>query len=205
MNKLCGNAKFYFSVFPTLFITGPGSTFKTGNISQLSANIGGLNIQSSGDGNVPIVSAVLRAAEASEQDSSIFVYTDSTASDEEGLTEAEAIIAEKNLKVFFIQTLSNERKRSLRRNKLRHKRQTDQELVTFSGGQILPVLMTDISELSTFITFSTIQSTATVFRQSGGTVTDIIFSFPVDSYTIQVLILINGRNIGVSVTTPWGK
>ena len=138
--------------------------YETDDINQLSATTGGLNIQSNGDDNVPIVSAILRAAEASMQDSSIFVYTDSTASDEEHLTEAEAIIAEKNLKIFFIQASSNGRKRSLRRNKLRHKRQSDQELVTFSGGQILPVLMIDISELSTFITFATIQSTATIFH-----------------------------------------
>jgi len=187
---------------------GPGSTFETDDINQLLAAIGDLNVQSSGDGNVPVVSAVLHAAEASEQDSSIFVFTDSTASDEDRLTEAEAVIAEKNLKVFFVQTLPNNRRRSVNyahKNRLRQKRQTNQELVTFSGGQILSVLLDEISELSTFITFSTIQSTATIFRQSGDAVTDVEFIFPIDSYTMQALILINGQNIAVSVTNPLGK
>lgn len=202
--------KFNASVFQcsSQSFIGPGSTFETDDINQLSATIGGLNVQSNGDGNVPIVSAVLRAAEASEQDSSIFVFTDSVASDDNRLTEAEAVIAEKNLKVSFIQTLTNEVRRSLsfaRRYRLRQKRQTDQELVTFSGGQILSVLLDDVSELSAFITFSTIRSTATIYRQSGGAVTNADFSFPVDSYAMQVLILINGQNIGVSVTDPQGK
>lgn len=135
------------------------------------------------------------------------MFTESTASDEERLTEAEAIIAEKNLKVFFIETFDLLVKRSLRsrRNKRHQKRQADQELVTFSGGQSLSVQTDDISGLSTFISFSTVESSATLFRQSGSAVTNADFSFSVDSYTMRVLILINGRSLGVSVTTPQGK
>ena len=177
----------------------------------------GLNIQSSGDGSIPTMEAILSAARASEPESSIFVFTDSSPSDENLLGLAEAIIAQKNLKVIFIHDASSISKRSIgdskqqRMNKLRHKRQNDisqvyRELERFSGGETITVPRAEFSDLATFISFSTIQSNNILLRRAGTLSGSIDHYFLVDSYTFQVLILVNGPSIGISaITTPQGK
>ena len=191
-----------------------GSTFETVESSQLSTAVAGLSLQSNGDGNVPTIEAILHAARASEPDSSIFVFTDSSPSDENLLGQAEAIVAQKNLRVVFIHDASSLNKRStkqLKMNKLRHKRQTDislvyKELEIFSGGETITVPRTEISDLAVFVSFSAIQSNNVIFCRAATLSGNTEHYFLVDSYTFQIIIFINGQSIAVSsVTTPQGK
>ena len=145
------------------------------------------------------------------------MFTDSSPSDENFLGQAEAIIAQKNLKVIFIHDASSLNKRStgnskqLRMNKLRYKRQSDislvyKELETFSGGETITVPRTEISDLAVFVSFSAIQSNNVMFCRAATLSGNTEHSFLVDSYTFQILIFINGQSIVVSsVTTPQGK
>ena len=173
-----------------------------------------MSVQSTGDGSVPVIDAILCAAKASYPDSVILVFTDSSATDRELLGRAEAIVSEKNLKVIVIQDILPTMKRSLHirqihKDKIRHRRQsTDiddvyEELEMFSDGQIIDIPSNEISELASLITFSVLSSN-TIFRQAGSASGRVEYSFPVDSYTLQILIFVNGQNVNVSVLTPQG-
>ena len=154
--------------------------------------------------------AIVSAAKASYPNSIILVFTDSSASDIELLGNAEAIVSEKNLKVLFIGGISPTVKRSLdikeiHKDKIRHRRQdTDdvyKELEMFSDGQIIDIPSNEISELASLVTFSVLS--ITIFRRAGSA-GRAEYSFPVDSYTSQILIFVNGQNLNVSVVTPQG-
>jgi len=169
-----------------------------------------LNVQNTGGGSVPVMDAIVYAAKASYPNSIILVFTDSSASDKELLGKAEAIVSEKNLKVIVVRNISPTVKRSLdikeiHKNKGRHRRQdTDdvyEELEMFSDGQIIDIPSDEISELASLVTFSVLS--ITIFRQAGGA-GRAEYSFPVDSYTSQILIFVNGQNVNVSVLTPQG-
>ena len=142
------------------------------------------------------------------------MFTDSSPSDENLLGQAEAIVAQKNLRVVFIHDLSSLNKRStkqLQMNKLRHKRQSDislvyKELEIFSGGETITVPRTEISDLATFVSFSALQSNNVMFRREATLSGNTEHYFLVDSYTFQLLIFVNGQSINVStVTTPQGS
>ena len=165
---------------------------------------------------MPAIDAILRAARASEPESSIFVFTASSPSDENLLGQAEAIIAQKNLKVVFIHDASSLNKRStgkskrLHMNKSYHKRQDDislvyEELEIFSGGETITVPRREISDLAMFVSFSAIQSNNVIFRREATLSGNVEHYFSVDSYTFQILIFINGQSVEASVTTPQGK
>ena len=185
----------------------------TEDIRQFEANIAQLNVQNTGHGRVPVLDAILHAAKASQADSVMLVLTDSSEIDRQHLGRAEAIITEKNLKIEFIRDVSLAMKRSLHvqmhKNKRHHKRESNDdyvydELEMLSDGQIIEIPSNDISELASFVTFSVLSSN-TIFRASN--VSDGVdhdYSFPVDSYTSQILIFINGENINVTALTPQG-
>lgn len=198
----------------TTNILAVGNIFETTDSNQLANTVAGLSLQdSSGDNTVPAVEAILTTAIAIEPGSSILVFTNLFPSAENLLGQAEAIIAQKNLKVVIIHDASSIVRRSiggsLRLNKLRHKRFVGisplyTELEIFSGGGVISVPTAKISDLSTFISFSAIESDSVMLhRQARSSDT---FSFFVDSYTFRILIFINGLSIDVSaVTTPQGE
>ena len=184
---------------------------QTVNPNEFSTAVAGLNFQSDGDGSAPILEAILSASAVSEEDSSIFVFTDSSSpSDENLLGQAEAITAQKNLKVTFIHDAPSPNKRSVRYSK-QHKRQgvislVYKELEIFSGGETIIVPRSEISTLAMFISFSAIQSNNMILRRDATQSNDTTHYFFVDSYTFQILIIINGESINVTaVTAPQGK
>ena len=73
----------------------------------------------------------------------------------------------------------------------------------FSGGQILNLETSDLSQLGEFVGFSADQSQVTILRESGNMST----TFHVDSFIQQVVISIDGSGGGenVSVMTPTGN
>lgn len=171
-----------------------------------------------GDAPEPSIGATIRAIQASEPGSSVFVYTDASASDANRSTEALTLILEKNVRVTFIIENSFIGKRSVENQqqyqphkkwKARAKRQfvdTDiyQQIAELSGGQILTVDTSEISELASLVTFSAIRSRRTIFRRSTVLSGSVEHSFPVDSSIVGVIISISGQNIAASVTTPLG-
>ena len=196
---------------------GVGNVYETGDSDQFENTIAGLSLQNSSvSGTVPAVEAVLAAGRASEPDSSIFVFTNSppSPSDENLLGQAEAITAQRNLKVFFVDDVSPMNKRSIGNSiplhhNLRHRRiigisPVYTELEIFSGGGIVSVPTAEISNLAAFVSFSAIESDSVLYRiEAPLTATH---SFLVDSYTFEVLIFVNGRSLTVSaVRTPQGK
>ena len=186
-----------------------GQLIETNDVKQFSAAIAQLNVQSSGDGSAPVIDAILCAAKASDPDSVILVFTDSSASDSELLGRAEAMIAEKNLKVMIIRDIVPTVKRSLHLKQMHktNRRQINddvyEELEMSSEGQIIDIPSNEISELASLVTFSVLNSN-TIFRQAGTASGTVEYSFPVDSYTFQILIFVNGQNINVTVLTPQG-
>ena len=78
-----------------------------------------------------------------------------------------------------------------------------QELEMFSNGQIIDIPLNEISELASLVSFS-ILSSNTIFRQVGSASGRVEYSFPVDSYTLQILIFVSGQNVNVTVLTPQG-
>ena len=194
-------------------IIGIGEVTTTEDIRQFEASIAQLDVQNTGHGTVSILDAMVRAAKASQPDSVILVLTDSSQIDMQRLGRAEAVITEKNLRTEFIRGVSQSLKRSLHvkqnhKDKRRYKRESNDdvydELEMLSDGQIIEIPTSNISELASFVTFSALGSN-TIFRASNTSDgIDHDYSFPVDSYTSQILIFVNGENINVTVLTPQG-
>ena len=190
--------------------------FITYDVSQFKARISQLNIQNIGDGSVSVVNGILHAARASQPDSTILASKGFSRSTEDMqlLGRAEAMISEKNLKLLFIQTQNNAQSlkssaHMKQKGKRRQKRLSNddvyEELEMFSDGQIIEIPSSNISELASFVTFSVLSSNTilrvdTMSDRAG----DHDYSFPVDSYTSQILIFVNGENINVTVLTPQG-
>lgn len=205
-------------IYHPLLSIAIGNVYEATDSDQLVSAVEGLSLQSSGDGNAPTVGAIFNAARASEPDSSVFVFTDSSPSDDNLLGQAEAIITQKNLKVYFVHEGSSMNKRSigdlvqLRMNKLRQKRfigisPVYTELEIFSGGGAITVPTTEISDLATFFSFSAVQSDTVIFRRAATLQGNSEHNFLVDSYTFRIIVFINGQSINVTCafTTPQGE
>lgn len=143
------------------------------------------------------------------------MFTDAPASDSDRLNEAIALISRQEVTVTFALVNSFRKRRSLSQvqhsvddTNHRAKRQSGSDaydqLATFSGGQLLNILTSDISDLASLIGFSARQSRSTIFRRSGVLYDATSFTFPVDGSTTEVIISINGQSISVSVTAPEG-
>ena len=164
----------------------------------------------------PSIGAIIRAVEASETDSSVYVFTDAPASDSHRLNEVETLISEKNVQINFIYANNDEKKRSVHptsiaiqkynsRSKREHVDDAYEQLSAISGGQFLTVSTEDISELGSLVGFTAVQSRNTVFRREESLLNTTQFQFPIDSLTSEVLISVNAeQNINVSVFTPEG-
>ena len=115
------------------------------------------------------------------------------------------------MKITFIHDALSLNKRSIRYYSKQHKRQgvtssVYKELEVFSGGETIIVPRSEMSDLAIFISFSAIQSNNMILRRDATLSNDAIHYFFVDSYTFQVLIIINGESINVTaVTGPQGK
>ena len=156
------------------------------------------------------ISAIIRAAKASPPGSSIFVFTDALASDEDRLNEARTLIARNNVRVTFVFVNSFE-KRSTRNSgeNFRAKRQLESgdayhQLVALSGGQFLNIHTTEISELASLISFSAMKSCQTIYRGSENLAGVTVHSVLVDSSIEQVTISANGAGIIVLPINPSG-
>ena len=180
----------------------------------MEANIAQLNVQNTGHGSVSVLDAIIRAAKSSQQDAVMLVLTDSSEIDRQHLGRAEAVCTEKNVRLIFIQDVSETLRRSLHVKQMykdkRHRKRENHddvydELEMLSDGQIIEIPSNDISKLASFVAFSALGSN-TIFRASNapGSI-DHNYSFPVDSYTSQILIFVNGENINVTVLTPQGS
>ena len=183
------------------------------------AGIAELTATGGGDAPEPSIGATIRAIQASEPGSSVFVYTDASASDTDRFPEAMSLILEKNIVVNFIIENSFIGKRSVENQQqyehqphtkwlARTKRQIGidvyQQIAELSGGQVLTVDTNEISELASLVSFSAIRSRRTIFRRSSVLVGSVNHSFPVDSSIIGIMISISGQSITASVTTPLG-
>ncbi len=197
--------------------TDPGVTMVTEDIEEFLDSVRNLRANGGGDCPEPSMGALIRAIRASEPGSQIFVYTDASASDVSRLDEVLALIQAKRVRVTFVVTGSClfGRKRSAEGSQYdgeepstRYMRQTDVDaynlIASTSGGQVLNVDENEISELSSLISFSLVQGTATIFYKVSS-LTSGMYNFSVDETVSQVLISINGRGAEVSVTTPEGE
>ena len=156
---------------------------------------------------------LIRAIKASEEGSPIFVFTDTTASDSNRLQEAQALITQKAVSVTFALVVLN-RKRSISnhgqveqfegRKTKRQLDETYETLATLSGGQVLNLGTSDLSDLGELVRFSADQERTTIFRETG-VVTVPSKTFYIDSSIDQAIISISGEGSSVSLTTPSGE
>ena len=80
------------------------------------------------------------------------------------------------------------------------------DLENFSDGETITVPRTRISDLATFISFSTIQSNSITFLTTATLSGSTEHHFLVNIHTFQVLIFINDNCINVSaIMRPQGK
>ena len=168
------------------------------------SGIASLHPDGGGDAPEPSIGAVIRAIKASEEGSPIFVFTDASASDSYRQQEALALIAQKSVTVTFALVINF--KRSINSQFEKMKRQADETyetLATFSGGQVLNLGTTDLSDLGELVRFSADQEQTTILRESGTTTQ--FKTFYIDSSIEQVIISINGYGVGISLTSPSGK
>lgn len=99
-------------------------------------------------------------------------------------------------------------KRSIDEEQNRERRQVDETydiLAAFSGGQVLNVGSSEISDLGELVRFSADISRVTLLRESEQVLTSIPYKFPVDSSIDEVIISINGQGYNIMITTPEGK
>lgn len=89
-----------------------------------------------------------------------------------------------------------------------HRREVDEIydiLAAFSGGQVLNVATSEISDLGELVRFSADISRVTILRESEQVITSTPYRFPVDSSIEEVIISINGQGYNIMITTPEGK
>ena len=196
--------------------TDPGVTHITQDIGEFLSAIGSLSADGGGDCREPSIGALSRAIEASEPGSPIYVFTDDLASDEDRLAEVEALIQETGVTVSYVITagcskgkrFAQGRTQHSGQNQLRWRRQMDDDVYSFiaavSGGQVLGVEANEISELSSLISFSAMQTPVTIFYKTSS-ITPEAYIFPVDESMDEVLISINGNGIAVNITSPTGS
>lgn len=162
----------------SLFSTDPGYTYETEDIEEFLTQIALLIAEGGGDTPEPSIGATIRAIEASEPGSPIYVFTDAPASDTNLLNEAIALISRKQITITFaIVNALRVGKRSLdvqnsNGRNYRVRRQTSEfdeyeQLATFSGGQILNIRTNEISNLASLVGFSARQTRSSIFRRSG--------------------------------------
>lgn len=199
-----------------LFHIDPGNIFETDDIEQFLSGIAQLTAFG---GNYeraePSIGAIIRAVRASEPGSSVYVFTDAPASDEDRLSEATTLIADKNVIINFVYvTTIGGKKRSVQpsgthKQVSRSKRQSVddvyEQLSAISGGQVLTVDTNDISELASFVSFSAMQSRSTVIHREGNLLGTAEFVFPVDTFTSEVFVSVDAeQSITVSVVNSQG-
>ena len=191
--------------------------FETQDINEFSAEIGGLVAVGGGVSGKPTIGALIRAIEASNIGSSVYVFTDDVPSDDVRLNEALALIIEKKVTVtFVVANMMMVRKRSIIRKALqfqnehhRNRRQlsgTDiyERIAIFSGGQLLNVNTDDISETGTLISFSALQTRNTILSVTGVSLDEQRFTFPVDGSVKEIVISISGEDIVTALFSPQG-
>ena len=195
-----------------VLLSDPRTIVETDNIDVFLDGIASLTADGGGDAPEPTIGALIRAIKASEEGSPIFVFTDADASDPELLPDAQDLIIQKSVTVTFALINAFRKKRSGNdgmqdiQNTYKEKRQLDDIyniIAAFSGGQVLNLETSDLSELGEFVGFSADQSQVTILRESGNMST----IFHVDSFIQQVVISIDGSGGGenVLVMTPTGN
>ena len=142
------------------------------------------------------------------------MFTDASASDSYRLQEAQALIIQKGVGVTFALVVQN-RKRSVSNNHAqggqyevkRTKRQLDESydtLASISGGQVLNLGTSDLSDLGELVRFSADQERTTILRETG-VVTAASKMFYIDSSISQAIVSISGYGLSISLTSPSGK
>lgn len=191
----------------TLFPIDPGTLFETEDVEEFLAKIAGLTAHGGGDEPKPSIGAIIRAMDASEPGSPIFVFTDASASDKHRLNEVTSQVLKKNMRITFALVNSPlaalDEKRSLARGQT-GSRSVYEHLAAISGGQFLSVSTNEIAKVASFVSFSAGESRSTIFRISDAIYGTATHSFPVDSSLEEVVISSNGQSISVSVITPQG-
>ena len=206
--------------FSLYCITDPGITIVTEDIEEFLNGIRGLRARGGFDCPEPSIGAVIRAIRESERGSPIFVYTDADASDPGRLAELRALIRRNRNRVNYVLTGNCfGRKRSAGQHdteqhdmeqylsNMRSPRQVEDLyslIAAISGGLVLNVDEFEISGLSSFISFSLLQATTTIFYRTSS-IRPGIYDFPVDETISRILIAVNGRDLMVTVTTPEGE
>jgi len=191
---------------------------KTQSIQELMMSIRSLEAGRFEDAEVPILTAITCASDASQPSSPIFLFTsaDSPISDKSLLGRVEALLEVNNMKLIiydaFEMSAISKRSKSKRQflsAKQRHRRQDNldifQELTTFSGGQVIDILSSDISEIGSSMAYFALQgsTSSTILDDKDACSLDSL-AFPVDSYVFQILIIVTGMNINISVFNPQG-
>ena len=192
-------------------LADPGYILETEDIDTFINGIAGLSANGGGDTPEPSIGALIRAIKASEDGSPIYLFTDAPPSDPHLQTEAIALITEKSVSVTFA-LVSPFRKRSVdnkmqEQNHVETKRQTSEvysALAAISGGQVLTLQTSELSNLSSLIEFSANPARTTILRDSGEVLSSEPYTFYIDSSIEQVIIAINGDGTQVSITTPTG-
>ena len=189
-------------------------------IEEFLGNISHLRADGGGDAPEPSIGAIIRAVQASEPNSPIYVFTDAAASDGNRKNELQTLLGIKNTPIFFALVDINRRKRSAdagigmrKRSRVRRTSASDlslyEDLASISGGQVLNVQTSDISELATQISFSAFQNPHTVFHKSGRTTSSsqvMTYQVPLDSSVQRAVITISGTSISnVAISSPQGK
>ena len=193
----------------------PGIISETEDIEQFLSGIAQLTASGGGDEPEPSIGAIIRAVRASEQGSSVYVFTDASASDRYRLNELTTLIADKNVIINFVYvTPTGGKKRSVQpsgtdRHVSRAKRQSVddayEQLSAISGGQVLTVDTDDISELASFVSFSAMLSRSTVLNREGTSQGTEQFVVPVDTFTSEVFVSVDAeQSISVSVVNSQG-
>lgn len=180
----------------------PGYTNRTFNVDQFLSYIGKLSASGGGDCPEPSIGALIRGLKASQPRSSVYVFTDAPASDENLASEAARLITEKNIKVTYALTQGCSRKRRSSMSKRQTGLNLYSYLASLSGGQVLNVGSADISKLSSLVFQSVQGNPVTLFYRKG---TDITakYQFFIDSTIYSATVTVTGTDLtGIKLEPP---
>ena len=190
---------------------GVGEVQSTKNASQLGSFVQSLDFVS-GASPVPSVSALVRAAGASEVGSPIFMFADKEASDSDLLNDALSLASLRNLRVYTVFLEPGEiSKRSVSNVEQvlsRGKRQTDptevyREIVADTSGQIFLVEPSGVAGISSLIAFAALPTRRTIFRQADTVMGRVTVNFQVDKATTRIMLSVTGFDFSKLHDTRW--
>ncbi|XP_028831595.1 von Willebrand factor A domain-containing protein 7-like [Denticeps clupeoides] len=189
---------------------GFGPLLSTANASLFKEHVHKLQVSGGGDLAKMSFSGLLLALTAAPPASHIYIFTDASAKDQHLKSTVAALIESSKCKVSFVllNSLSSRRRQGLQGRSTRSSPADGQlyhELAQASGGQVIEVTRSSLSQAMTIIEDSTSAAQVTLLQAARSLGKAEKFLFMLDESVSNVTIHITGSSTVFTIYSPSGK